>query len=157
MNLPLALVTLLVVFIVSCKEKSVKILHLEFIDDFGSTYNIMDSGKKEPLSDVAIYFLIAEQDPKQINIKDVENFIKNDSFVQNQIHKNYYRLTAIFLHKSKYTDDLLKFRSQKALTLCDNNIFLEHLWLNGEPSDTLYYKNAIIEGTEKINLLDVKN
>jgi hypothetical protein len=153
----LVLVLLLSTIVCSCQEKPAKILHLQFVDDFGSTYNIMDSAKKHPLSDVAVYFLIDKRDPEKIKIKDIETFIKNNSFLQNEIQKSYYKLTAIFFHKSKNTDDLLKFQSQKALTLCSNDVFVEYSWLNGKPSDTLYYKNGIIEGADKIELQDVKD
>jgi hypothetical protein len=136
----------------SCSCKKNKIIHLDFLDNLGITYNIMDTEHKKPLNDMAAYFVINQSKLKCIDFKNLEEFISTDTFIQKQIRKNYAEMSLYFYRKSKATDLLIENKSRKFLTLSNNALVAEYLWSNGKPYDTLYYENGKIKGSEKIKL-----
>lgn len=137
---------------VSCSRKSQEIVHLNFLDNLDTTYNIMDTSHKRPKSDMAAYFIINQDNLKCIDYNGIERFIQTDTFVQNQIKKDYARLSLLFYLSSKNTDLLIEKRSSKFLSFANDDIVIEYLWSDGKPHDTLYYENGEIKGAEKIKL-----
>jgi hypothetical protein len=111
-----------------CDCKNKKIIHLDFLDRYAETYYIMDTNHTIPLKDVAFYFLVNQTNLKCINFKTLEKFINTDSFIQKNILENYPQLTLTLYRESKNTDELIKFKSTKALAYCNNDIVVEYLW-----------------------------
>jgi len=147
--------TLLMAFF-SCSVKSQKITHLDFLDIEGKTYKIMDSTHKNPINDMSMYFLVNRTELKNIDFGLIEKFISTDSFIQNKIQR-FSEVSITVYKESKNTKYLIKSKSSKYLSLCNDDIVVEYLWADGKPSDTLYYENGQINGSEKIRLLNIRD
>lgn len=146
------LTALFSLFNLSCTCKTHEIKRLDFLDSQSQTYNIMDTLKTNPFDTKYIYFLIDETNIDCINYKQIEEYLKNNSMVQKQIHEKFAMLGTIFFKKSTNTDNLIKYKSKKMLTLCNDDKVVEFFWRQGVLSDTFYYKNGRIKGSENVQL-----
>jgi hypothetical protein len=99
-----------------------------------------------------LYFIVNEKNPKLISDSMIHHFIKNDEFIQNEIYNVYNKLRIVFYKRSERTDQMLKQKSSVFLPYCNEDILYEYGWENGKPSDTLYFENGVIKGSENIHL-----
>jgi hypothetical protein len=145
--------------ILSCSCGNPEIIHLDFADNVNFVHPVFGSDKdKDDTSRKAvnIHFLINESSKSCYGEPVINKFIDTSRFIQQQIKNGYYDLRVTFYHKSENTDAMLKLRTNKALTLCNDDIISEYGWREGKPSDTLFYEHGQIKGSEKIKLEGTK-
>lgn len=142
----------------SCSCTSPEVIHLDFADVLsivGPTMGERAAGNVKIDSNVRsrqLFFLINESTPKCYSETVIDGFIDSSKLVQQEIARRYYELRIMFYHRSANTDAMLKFRTDKALTLCNDDIISEYVWRNGQASDTLFYDHGRIRGSEDIKI-----
>lgn len=142
----------------SCNHRTPEIIHMGFLDYVGKTYNILDTDHLKPYKIMSVYYLVNQSDFERISIKNIEKHISSDTFIQNQIRKDYWRLNVKFYRKSENTDRLIKFRSSKELPLCNGDKIIEYQWSLSKPYDTVYYapiKSNNYKQLKEIKLLNI--
>jgi hypothetical protein len=112
----------------------------------------MDTLKTNPFDTRYIYFVIDERNIDCINYEQLGDYLRNDTMIQKQIAEKYAELGTVFFKKSINTDNLTKYKSKKMLGLCNDDKVVEFIWTHGVLSDTFYYKNGRIKGSESIQL-----
>lgn len=145
------------ILIASCGCKPQEIEHLDFLDNSGTTYLYGDTNQINPLKTKAVYYLINLEKYSCLNFDSIDSFVKNDDFIQKNIAIKYASLTAIFIKTSQHTKNLIKYRSNKMLALCSNDIVVEYEWKEDKLFSKSYLKEGQMSGTEKIKLLDMND
>jgi hypothetical protein len=127
--------------------------------DFADAYNDIGDRYKKSLpdssqKDVTLFYLVNESG--NVPVPMLEHFMDTDRFVQQQIQRRYYSLRISFYRKSSSTEEMLRRRTYKALTLCDDDLIADYEWDEGRPLDTIFYKNGKMKGPDKIKLEENK-
>ena len=104
-----------------------------------------------------LFYLVDESNPKNIKDSMIWNFINSDHFIQQEIHKNYFRLNIVFYHQSENTDIVVQHRSPRYLPDCNEDQFSEYEWDQGKLDDVMHFDNGVLRGAENIILEDIKH
>jgi len=121
----------------SCSCRNPEFIHLDFADDLsivGPTIGERAAGHAKVDSTVRsreLFFLVNESDPKCYSEEVIERFVDTCKFVRREIAMRYHELRVTFYHRSVNTDFMLHTRTDKALTLCYNDIISEVVWRDG--------------------------
>lgn len=139
---------------VACKCAGPKIIHADFCDVLNDLSKDVDHKPPDrKFQEKTLYFIVNKDKFQSSTDSIINNFIRNDEFVQKELFNGYDRLTMIFYKESKVTGEMMKQRSSAYLPYCENDIISEYGWKNGRPSDTLYFENGMIKGAENIQLI----
>ena len=146
------IIFILAILFLSCGHKKLKIQHLSFFDDVWNTYMLGDTARVHPLVSKSMFFSINQSNLKRINLDELDLTIRNDSSIQNELRKDYFRVEAICYKESDNLDEAIKKQSNKLLTLSNDDMVAEYVWEGGKIIMSFYYEDGKIIGSDKIKL-----
>ena len=138
---------------ISCHHKTPPITYMDFLSYSDSVYFVYDTARENPIKSVHLYYLLGQANVNSVDLRQIEQFVSTDSLIQKQKNRSG-KLSVMFYKTSQNTRNLVRIRTHKQLTLCNNDIIVEYLWEDGKQDNTYYYDEGKIKGSENIKLLD---
>ena len=129
------------------------IVHMDFCDFLSSPPGEgPDSAALTTIREKDLHYLVYSRDPTCMRDTLFEHFIRNNPFIQKEIHGGYTTLSVTFYKESAMTDSLMSRRIVKFLDDCWDDIFIKYDWTEGKLTSKNHFIHGAIKGSENIQL-----